>query len=53
MKKMEKTDRADKDKGDGGIGKYDGGLEADEAKREEVTGEAGRLLEMDSGSGSG
>lgn len=53
LKKVEKTERAEREKGDGGIGKYDGGLEADEAKREEVTGEAGRLLEMDSGSSSG
>lgn len=35
------------------LGKYDGGLEADEAGKEAVTGEAGKLLEMDSGAASG
>lgn len=34
----------------GEIGKYDGGLEADEAGREAVTGEAAKLLELDSSS---
>lgn len=37
----------------GGIGLYDGGLEADEEKHDAVTGEAAKVLEMDSGSGSG
>ncbi|ORY25929.1 kinase-like domain-containing protein [Naematelia encephala] len=40
-------------KGDAGIGKYDGGLEADEAKKESVHGESAKILEMDSGSSSG
>ena len=31
-----------------GIGRYDGGLEADEASREAVTGEAAKILELDS-----
>lgn len=31
------------------IGKYDGGFEADEAGKEVVTGEAAKILEMDSG----
>ncbi len=32
------------------IGKYDGGLEVDEAGREAVTGDAAKILEMDSSS---
>lgn len=35
------------------IGKYDGGFEADEAGKEAVTGEAAKLLEMDSGAANG
>lgn len=31
------------------LGKYDGGLEADEAGKEAVTGESAKLLELDSG----
>jgi hypothetical protein len=37
--------------GAGGIGTYDGGLEADEEKHEAVTGEGAKVLDMDSGSG--
>lgn len=39
--------------GQRGIGKYDGGLEADEASKEVVTGESAKILEMDSGSANG
>lgn len=39
------------EKADGGIGKYDGGLELDEANSQAVTGESAKLLEMDSGAG--
>jgi aurora kinase len=39
------------EKSDGGIGKYDGGLELDEANSAAVTGESAKLLEMDSGAG--
>jgi aurora kinase len=35
------------------IGKYDGGLEIDEAGKEAVTGEAGKILEMDSSASAG
>jgi len=35
------------------IGKYDGGFEADLVGKEGVTGEAAKLLEMDSGSANG
>ncbi|TXT13366.1 hypothetical protein VHUM_00733 [Vanrija humicola] len=35
------------------IGKYDGGLEADEAGKEAVTGESAKILELDSGSATG
>lgn len=35
------------------LGKYDGGLEADAADREPATGEAAKVLEMDSGSANG
>ena len=38
---------------EGGIGRYDGGLEADEANREAVTGDAAKVLEMDSAQSSG
>ncbi|EIW73451.1 hypothetical protein TREMEDRAFT_67370 [Tremella mesenterica DSM 1558] len=37
----------------GGIGRYDGGLEIDEVDKEEVTGESAKILEMDSGSQGG
>lgn len=46
-------DKAEPGAGPGGIGAYDGGLEADEEKHEAVTGEAAKVLEMDSGSGTG
>lgn len=39
------------EKPDAGIGKYDGGLELDEANSQAVTGESAKLLEMDSGAG--
>ncbi|WWD18591.1 hypothetical protein CI109_103044 [Kwoniella shandongensis] len=35
------------------VGKYDGGFEVDEAGRELITGEAAKILEMDSGGGGG
>ncbi|KAL1408184.1 spindle assembly checkpoint kinase [Vanrija albida] len=39
--------------GQRGIGKYDGGLEVDEASKEVVTGESAKILDMDSGSANG
>ncbi len=43
----------DKDASAAGIGKYDGGLEADEAGKEAVSGESAKILEMDSGNAGG
>ncbi|KAK1925790.1 serine/threonine-protein kinase 12 (aurora-B) [Papiliotrema laurentii] len=50
---LKTKEQRDKDAASAGIGKYDGGLEVDEAGREAVTGEAAKILELDSGSAAG